>query len=226
MRTIEKGPQPGCLSGLRREAARIEKETRRPPTKDDWAPKDCGDPIREALCREQGGLCAYCMRRIRPNRDSMKIEHFIPRSRDPGRMYDWGNLLGVCKGVLRGGREGEVLTCDTARGDRPLHIHPAKLPPRPETVFEFDKRGNIMPKGEDAANDCKALNLGAKRLRDARRAVIKDFSKRLQNKDDPATIRRLLETARTPNHDGLLEYAAVVIGYLERKLRSHEARRS
>ena len=34
------------------------------------------DEIRNALFREQHGLCAYCMRKIRPQGESMKIEHY------------------------------------------------------------------------------------------------------------------------------------------------------
>jgi hypothetical protein len=162
------------------------------------------------------------MRRIRPQGDGMKIEHFVARSDDPNRMYDWDNLLGVCGGILRGGLEGEVRTCDTARGDRPLHVHPAKPPPKPEDVLVIGKSGEIDPKGEDAEADCVTLNLNHERLVAGRRAVIDDLRKRLRINDDAKAIRRLLEIASTPTHDGLPEYARVAIEYLQRKLRARE----
>lgn len=34
------------------------------------------EELRQALLRDQGYLCAYCMRRIENNRESMKIEHW------------------------------------------------------------------------------------------------------------------------------------------------------
>jgi 5-methylcytosine-specific restriction endonuclease McrA len=95
VRSIEKGQEPRCVAELRREARRIAKDTGKAAVPTDWEPKDCGDPIREALWREQGGLCAYCMRRIEPRGDKMKIEHFVSRSLEPNRMYDWDNLLGT-----------------------------------------------------------------------------------------------------------------------------------
>jgi len=77
VRTIEKQPEPSCLANLRREAKRVARDTKKPAVGSDWAPRDCGGPIREALCREQHGLCAYCMRRIRPYGQGMKIERLI-----------------------------------------------------------------------------------------------------------------------------------------------------
>jgi uncharacterized protein (TIGR02646 family) len=222
VRTIEKGLEPPCVAGLRREARRIERDTNEPPVAADWDPRDCGDAIREALCREQHRLCAYCMRRIRPLGSSMKIEHFVARARDPSRMYDWGNLLGVCSGVLQGGPEGVVLVCDTARGDRPLYVHPAKPPPRPEEAFLFEKTGKVRPVGEGATADCTTLNLNAQRLVLERRAVIDGLRRRLRRGDDPRAIRRLLEIASTPTQNGLPEHARVAIEYLQRKLRARE----
>jgi uncharacterized protein (TIGR02646 family) len=223
VRTIEKGEEPACLAGLRREARRIEHDTGKPPTGADWNPRDCGARIRMALCDEQEGLCAYCMRRIRPRGDEMKIEHFVARSDDPARMYHWDNLLGVCDGVLRGGPEGEAFVCDTARGDRPLHVNPAQPPPKPEDVFIIGKAGVIEPKGDAAAADCATLNLNHPRLVAGRRAVIDDLRKRLRRDDCAKAVRRLLETFSTPTRDGLPEHARVAIEYLQRKLRVRDA---
>lgn len=251
MRAIEKGAEPPCLAGMRREARRIEQDTGKPPASDDWAPGDCGDAIRTALCREQHGLCAYCMRRIRPHGSGMKIEHFVTRSHEPRRMYDWDNLLGVCDGVMRGGSKGKTFTCDTARGDRPLHINPAKPPPKPEDVFIIRKSGEIIIEGDDARADretrdlnhpppvaviedprtrlrsnAKAdreiLNLNHPRLVAGRRAVIDDLRRRLRSNDETKAIRRLLQTFSTPTRDGLPEHARVAVEYLQQKLRARE----
>lgn len=152
----------------------------------------------------------------------MKIEHFVARSADPRRMYDWDNLLGVCNGVLQGGPHGVVLICDTARGDHHLHVHPAKPPPRPEDVLILDKAGKLTPKGAGAEADCTTLNLNDVRLVAERRAVIDGLRKKLRENDTTKAIRRLLETANTPTLNGLPEYARVAIEYLQRKLRARE----
>jgi len=221
VRTIEKRAEPNCLAGLRREAKRIEHETGKPPKGEDWDIKECGDPLRQALCRDQHGLCAYCMRRIRPSGDGMKIEHFVTRSGAPRQMYDWDNLLGVCSGVLYG-PTGATHICDTARGHAKLHVHPAKPPPKPEAVFIITKRGSIDPRSDDAEADCTTLNLNHERLVAGRQAVISDLRKKLRAADDAKSIRRMLETASTPTHDGLPEFARVMIEYLQRKLRARE----
>lgn len=152
----------------------------------------------------------------------MRIEHFAARSEDPSRMYDWDNLLGVCNGVLPGGPAGVAHTCDVARGDRFLHIHPAKPPPRPEQVFVFERTGMVNAKSEEAEADRATLNLNAARLVAGRRGVIDVLRKRLRREDDPRAIRRLLAIASTPTRNGLPEYARVATEYLERKLRARQ----
>jgi uncharacterized protein (TIGR02646 family) len=62
-------------------------------------------PIRESLVRDQGGLCAYCQRRITLDEEpttglpQMKIEHWRPRSDPDTRPFVWLDLLGVCRGL-------------------------------------------------------------------------------------------------------------------------------
>jgi uncharacterized protein (TIGR02646 family) len=216
VRTIEKGMEPACLAGLRREALRVERDTGKPPTGADWDPRDCGEPIRMALCYEQQGLCAYCMRRIRPRGDGMKIEHFVARSDDPRRMYDWDNLLGVCDGVIRGGSEGEIFTCDTARGDRPLHINPAKPPPKPEDMFIIGKSGRIDVEGDDAKSDRETLNLNHPPPVAGRQAELKDPRELLRSnaKADRKTLNL--------NHPRLVARRRAVIEDLRKRLRSND----
>lgn len=67
---IKKGAEPKSL-----------KEYRSQPnaTYEDFRDKD---DIREALLKEQGCLCAYCMGRI--SKDKMKIEHWISQKSEEG----------------------------------------------------------------------------------------------------------------------------------------------
>ena len=53
--------------------------------------------VKAILIREQKGLCAYCMRRIRMDSHS-RVEHFIPLSADKEKAIDYINMLGVCDG--------------------------------------------------------------------------------------------------------------------------------
>lgn len=56
------------------------------------------DELRQALVREQRGLCCYCMGRIRADTASMKIEHWGSQARFPGDQLHYQNLLGACLG--------------------------------------------------------------------------------------------------------------------------------
>lgn len=89
----------------------------------DQMPKDA---IREALDKEQHGLCAYCMGRIDfRKRDSVRIEHYQALSENKKLALDYQNYLGVCFG---GEKEKEekphILCCDAARGEKSLTINP------------------------------------------------------------------------------------------------------
>ena len=103
-----------------------------------WAGLGAGDrdPIRTALVRDQGGLCAYCQRRITAGEDpttgrsQMKIEHWIPRAVSADHHLTWSNLLGVCMGVSQESADPlpghHAHHCDASRGDRTLFLHPVE----------------------------------------------------------------------------------------------------
>lgn len=227
MRRIDKGSEPPCLADLRRDALRIEKESKKPPEAKDWNPSTCVDPIRSALCHEQHFLCAYCTSRIKPrgyreelpHEGGMKIEHFEARKGHPRRMYDWDNMLGVCGGVYTMS-SGPVYTCDKARETAALPIHPARRPPDPDEAFDFCANGSLEPRSEEAARMLEVLNLNAPPLRANRRAVIDELRKWLSRGRSTASLRQLYEAAATPGATGLPAYAPARRAYLERKMRA------
>lgn len=248
MRTIEKQIEPPCLAELRREANRVRRETGKPPVAKDWNPAQCVHALRQALHDDQGGLCAYCMGRIKPHGyrselhelGGMKIEHWVDRSSKPERMYDWDNLLGVCGGEFRG-PDGLVEHCDTSRKDEPLHVNPGTIsPPRPEDVFEFSARPPepsrraslprglwIHPRDQDsaAAHDIAALNLNADHLARNRHATLEQLrlALRIRGRDEQALrniLRRRLRTATRPGPSGLPPFAPLIADYVRKKMRA------
>ncbi len=249
VRTINKGREPECLAVHRREAKRADKESGGTNTGDAWnLSEGCPESIREALCVEQGYLCAYCMQRIRPhgyrsnlhNKGGMKIEHWADRSSHPARMYDWDNLLGVCGGEYRGGGE-LVQHCDTSRGNRPLVVHPkTESPPRPERVFFFSASPPPTvdcPKGqrlwirvaedlpEGLANaivgDLESLNLNADHLAKNRHSVLVELRHALSRCDDiNKFLRQKWRAVTRPGVQDLPPFAGVIKDYVEKKMRS------
>lgn len=80
--------------------------------------------LREAIVRDQGGICCYCMQRIKPDERRMKIEHWAAQDTNPERQLDYRNLLGACLGG-----QGHPLAqqhCDTRKGSQALTIHPTR----------------------------------------------------------------------------------------------------
>ena len=64
MKAITKGPEPPSLT------------THRLTRHGDYDNYPDKDTLRHSLSAEQRGLCCYCMGRIRPDANSMKIEHW------------------------------------------------------------------------------------------------------------------------------------------------------
>ncbi len=103
--------------------------------------------IREALVREQHGLCAYCMKRIEVN-DKMNIEHFLPVKGHKDRVLDYGNMLGCCKGGSDTQDANKILCCDAAKKESEISINPQNK--NMMGKIRYNKKGRIYVYPEDA----------------------------------------------------------------------------
>lgn len=115
--------------------------------------------IREALCKEQHGLCAYCMRRIKPeqmydgsnNEDFTKIEHYMPLSKNKELALDYQNYLGVCYGGEHDDKSKPyVLCCDAARKEKNLTINPWNQ--RQMEAIGYERNGKIFVRNDKGLN--------------------------------------------------------------------------
>lgn len=96
--------------------------------------------VKESLMKEQGHLCAYCMRRIPDERilpedvdlSNIYIEHWQARSAEnrtgENKGLDYTNMLAVCSGNEKAPeakrRKKRFFTCDKKREAAPLKINP------------------------------------------------------------------------------------------------------
>ncbi len=186
----------------------------------DWGEIRDQKPIRESLCREQGNLCAYCMRRI--TADSSHVEHIIPQSRcTRGQDVAYDNMLAVCDGNEKGGNRS-ALTCDKARGDAPLTVNPLK----PETLKSIRYRSNGTIDASDDAirrdlQETLNLNCEAAYLPQDRKAVIMEFNNWLkraaQRGNVASTCRKRLEEIE--NSKDKPAFAGVLLYLLEKRIR-------
>ena len=211
MRAIAKGREPPSLTAHRRKAH---------SDYDNYADKDS---LRGALVAEQGGLCCYCMRRIRRGPTGMKIEHWRCRTGYPKKQLEYGNLLGACLGG-----EGQPLHlqhCDTRKGDRDLLWSPADPDHHIETRVRYGPDGSIHSDEDEFDAQIKnLLNLNLPFLMSNRRRLLDGILEwwRLEKARLRGPVpRSRFERERDRRVSGsgeLTEYCQVAVWWLERRL--------
>jgi uncharacterized protein (TIGR02646 family) len=180
---------------------------------------------RTVLAREQAGLCAFCNRRIDPERKdahgqpSLKIAHRTPIDVDPSMALTWTNLLGSCDGGQSSGTS--VRTCDAAQGSTALSLDPTRADHVARVRFETrEAREGLFVTANDEALRVDVENtLGLNRgdLPAHRLAAWRAFQRlAAQSKAYGRAERQaLLEQRRTRAGASLPEY----FGVLESKVR-------
>uniref|UniRef100_UPI003FF03370 retron system putative HNH endonuclease n=1 Tax=Lachnospira eligens TaxID=39485 RepID=UPI003FF03370 len=143
---------------------------------------DLKQKITESLLKEQGHLCAYCMRKIPENRKlptgvkPVTIEHWYPRNpqsnEDIGQGLNYKNMLAVCSGNRGCGNERNM-TCDAHRKNKKIKVNPCE----PETLLtiKYDAQGRIYSTDKDIDDDINNklnLNCGALSLPENRKMAL------------------------------------------------------
>ena len=211
MRTITKRPEPASLMAHRK------------TPHSDYENYSDKDALRYALITEQGGICCYCMGRIRNGPTTMKIEHWKSRSRYPNEQLNYRNLLGACLGGH--GQPVRHQHCDTRKGNNEIKLNPANSDHSIETRIRYELDGSIgsnEPDFNDHLNDVLNLNLvvlknNRKRILDA----ILDWWKHEKTRFHGPVLRTSIERQRDhrTNKKGELEpYCQVAVWWLEQRL--------
>ena len=185
--------------------------------------------VLNSLIREQGQLCAYCMKRIpeRKGRISATIEHIEPQSRtDESMRLDYRNMLAVCSGN-RNGADHEK-TCDARRGSLPqdrqtLYVNPLKK----DTLKTIVYHSNGVISSEDSKidqnlNDTLNLNCGYIDLPGLRKAALtamqqeihKKYPGRTAPKDYFVKLRRKIASENVSKRP----YVGILIQWLDHKI--------
>lgn len=212
MRAIPKGSEPFSLT---RHRAAVHSDF------DNYQAKD---ELRQALAAEQRGLCCYCMGRIRPEPESMKIEHWRCQAHHPGLQLNYRNLLAACLGGE--GRPERLQHCDTRKGNRDLRWNPADPLHRIETRVRYELDGSIRA-ADDADFDDQmedVLNLNLPVLKRNRRgvlnAVLDWWMYEKARIGGPVPRRRFIQKrAAYARGDGQLRpYCQVAVWWLDQRL--------
>lgn len=111
------------------------------------------DEVKQILIREQHGLCAYCMKRIK-NDSHSRVEHLIPLSKDKENAINYGNMLGVCDGGEKvSGQKGRVLCCDAHKCEAEISLSPLNKVQMDKIAYRPDGKIYTEPYDKDMEDD-------------------------------------------------------------------------
>lgn len=187
---------------------------------------EANDDLRNTLLKDQGYICAYCMRRI-PAKDNntsetSHIEHLKPQtalSRE-GKM-DFRNMVICCPGAMAS-TEPQMTHCDRHKAETSISFSP--LDQNFINTLSYKTDGSIVSSNEVFENEINSiLNLNIPMLKqnrkEARNTAIKMLGK---NNWGKAELEKILQRYSSKDADGkLTEYCGVVISYITKKLWQH-----
>ena len=185
--------------------------------------------ILDSLLKEQGHLCAYCMRRnpetrkLPPGVPGATIEHWFARNpdskEDHGQGLDYNNMLAVCSGN-RGCGDKRNLTCDAKRGNEVLKVDPRNA----DTIHNISYTADGRIKSEDPVIDedlNKRLNLNceAVSLPENRKAVLNTLIADIRKKGPKGEIKnyckRRIDMIKAMD-DEKIPFVGIIIWWLEK----------
>lgn len=175
--------------------------------------------LREALIREQGYICAYCMQRISLDRET-HIEHMKSRKEYPGLQLVYQNMVLCCTGNTKGN-----VHCDNRKGKRSITFDLFS-----DTFFDtlsYSINANTVtikssnPVWDKEINDI--LNLNCNILKINRQQVLNAVITTLGEKKDWNKNLRRLQQLRdrwdTKDAAGRYnEFCGVVVWFLNRRI--------
>ena len=182
--------------------------------------------IRKQLIREQHGLCAYCMQRLKDSENTTKtvIEHWMPIDTDASQALNYRNMMACCDGGRSNSSIHKVPHCDASKGNRVLTISPYNK----EQIdkIRYDRNGRIYTNPKDEVlekdinevlhlNDATDLVLGRMQTYKNFETFIKGLNKR--GKPISAAVRKKEE--EISGAEEYVEYVGVWMYFLKRKLR-------
>ena len=206
--------------------------------------KTLTNPLRkrviDLLMKEQGHLCAYCMRKIPDDRDvpdetiRVTIEHWYPRNpasgEDRGQGLDYSNFLAVCSGNRgkRHTRKKRDYTCDAKRDSKELRVNP--LMPITLSSIKYSEDGRIQA-DDPAINEDLTVTLNLNcvsdnvRLPSIRKEVLEEVQKDIfENGCEGDTLdycRQLLRGFEEET-DPKTPYVGIIIWWLKRQVTALE----
>lgn len=173
---------------------------------------DIRQEISYSLCKEQGFICAYCMRGLNNN---PVIEHYKCRDRYPDKIYDYKNLLAVDnKGNLK--FQG---CCEDAKGSKDISLNPLSLDCI--KTIKYSQSGEISSSIEKYNNDINnVLKLNSNSLKNLRSNIYKKMISQFSTITSIEELEKALNEIKRKDSNGkLCSMCGLYIWYLDRVLR-------
>lgn len=202
--------------------------------KKDREGKSARNEVKESILIEQGYICCYCQRGLEGNKiasSPMVLEHFIPKSIEPIRMYNYDNILGCCDGGKEikdtytddEGIETIPKWCEYAKGSQLLSINPLDinceahfdyyLVPTTSTEWEVFVEGKT-PEGKETID---VLQLNIPHLRRLRaNAIVPLITTAEGDFIDENDKQGLLSVLLNRTHNMFLPFIVVIKNLLDR----------
>jgi hypothetical protein len=184
----------------------------------DYAPSS---DLRNALLKEQGYICAFCMRTIPvrkkdPNdNERSKIAHLLSRTNHDDKKLDYDNMVICCPGNINGEAH-----CDKSQGSTDIRLPMFNIQLQKSIEYsshtgEIKSKDNVWHYSMD-----KTLNLNNILLKYNRLYALNGVQQILEDKKwTKAQIQEKLDEWSNLNNGKLKPYCGIVIWYLEKKLR-------
>lgn len=178
--------------------------------------------LRKSLLREQGYLCAYCMRRITisdgTNVEKTRIEHILSRENHPEQQLSYLNMVLCCDGKINSSEH-----CDVLKKSHDLSFD-LFSEPFFNTLSYQSKDGLIKSSNQTYNTEINdILNLNNNLLKANRHSALNGVIHFLKQKGwKKAEINKQLDSWESMDRDGKYNpYCGIVTWFLKKKLRQN-----
>ena len=179
--------------------------------------------LADALLKEQGNICAYCMRRI-PTKDknsneTTRIDHKLSQENHDDLQLDYKNMVICCPGAI-----SNDFHCDKSKGEEDVTI-PLFEDYFVETIEYETSDGKIKstnPIWDNEINSNDILNLNNKQLKRNRKEALSAATITLNQTVTwkRSAIQKLIADWDNMDSDGNFKpYNGIVVWYLKKKLK-------
>lgn len=174
--------------------------------------------LKNALLRDQGHICCYCMSRI--SFENMVVEHFKPREHYKPKEYQfgYGNLFASCKGNFHSDKH-----CDNRKKSLEITTNPTDIKNNCENIISYKwSDGSLTYPPQYEYDIVDVLNLNNPVLNSNRKEVLVAVTQVLKLKKYTKTeCQRQLSKFRDLDKDGKYQpYCMIAIRFLEKKIRA------